>query len=194
MTSLPPAGVALLVLVRSILQTGLFIVGHDAMHRSLLPASPDWNDRIGRLALGLYAWLPWDACCRNHRRHHQAPGSSFDPDHHGDQRGAFGWYVRFMASYLNASQMGGLLGCWLFSLALIAPHLPNPPVQLLLFWVLPLLISSLQLFVVGTYLPHRQAATISPDRHHATSLDWPEFLSLLACFHFGYHWEHHQHP
>ena len=26
------------------------------------------------------------------------------------------------------------------------------------------------------------------------SLDWPAWLSLLACFHFGYHREHHDRP
>lgn len=192
---LSPAGMVTLILIRSVLQTGLFIVGHDAMHGSLLPASPLWNERIGRTALGLYAWLPWDACCRSHRLHHQAPGSRLDPDHHdGQERGPVRWYLRFMASYLTAAQMGALLGTWLLCLAVMGPFTPQAPGRLLLFWSLPLLISSLQLFLVGTYLPHRDAAAISADRHRAASLRWPELLSLLACFHFGYHWEHHQHP
>ena len=59
---------------------------------------------------------------------------------------------------------------------------------------LPLLLSSLQLFVVGTYLPHRSSRVRSRDRHQAASLAWPPALSLLACFHFGYHWEHHHNP
>jgi beta-carotene ketolase (CrtW type) len=61
----------------------------------------------------------------------------------------------------------------------------------LLFCTLPLMLSSLQLFVVGTYLPHRR----SSDRaQHIDSLGLPEWLSLLACYHFGYHLEHHQDP
>jgi beta-carotene ketolase (CrtW type) len=63
----------------------------------------------------------------------------------------------------------------------------------LLFCTVPLLISSLQLFLFGTYLPHRQqrwpACAAQP-----CSLDLPVWLSLLACFHFGYHREHHDHP
>ena len=57
--SLSPLALLSLILIRTVLQTGLFIVGHDAMHGSLLPAAPLWNERIGRLVLGLYAWLPW---------------------------------------------------------------------------------------------------------------------------------------
>jgi beta-carotene ketolase (CrtW type) len=66
-------------------------------------------------------------------------------------------------------------------------------VRVLLFTTLPLLLSSLQLFVFGTYLPHRVQR--HPKRHaHPISLDLPPWLSLLACFHFGYHREHHDNP
>ncbi len=184
-----------LVLIRAFLQTGLFIVAHDAMHGSLLPGARCWNDRIGRLALALYAWLPWERCCRNHRLHHESPGGSGDPDHHDvHQPGLLRWYLRFMASYLSPSQMGALLSSWLLTLLLMGPQSPHCLSSLMLFWILPLLLSSLQLFVIGTYLPHRQSAARSGDRHHAASLAWPEVLSFLACFHFGYHWEHHADP
>lgn len=184
-----------LILLRTMLQTGLFIVGHDAMHGSLLPGSPRWNDRLGRLSLWLYACLPWDSCRRNHRRHHEAPASRLDPDHHSSQRpGPLRWYLRFMASYLTPAQMGHLLGGWLLTLLLLQPDSIDPLARLLLFWTLPLLLSSLQLFVIGTYLPHRQSPERSGDRHRAASLAWPQTLSLFACYHFGYHWEHHRHP
>jgi beta-carotene ketolase (CrtW type) len=190
-----PAALLPLIWIRTFLQTGLFIVGHDAMHGSLLPASPLWNQRIGRVVLALYAWLPWEPSCRNHYSHHRAPGSPQDPDHQGGRsRGPLHWYRRFMASYLTPTQMAGLLSIWLISLALLHPFHPHPLANLLLFWTLPLVLSSLQLFVVGTYLPHRQGEGRSSDRHRAASLAWPEPLSLLACYHFGYHWEHHQHP
>jgi beta-carotene ketolase (CrtW type) len=184
-----------LILLRTVLQTGLFIIGHDAMHGSLLPGSPRWNDRLGRLSLWLYACLPWDSCRRNHRRHHQAPASRLDPDHHGSQRpGPLRWYRRFMGSYLTPAQMRNLLASWLLALLLLQPCTAHPLTRLLLFWTLPLLLSSLQLFVFGTYLPHRQAPGRSDDRHRAASLAWPRTLSLFACYHFGYHWEHHRHP
>jgi beta-carotene ketolase (CrtW type) len=197
----PPSAPALVAVVlvavalRVFLQTGLFIVAHDAMHGSLLPGAPRWNDRIGRLALGLYAALPWTVCRRHHRSHHQAPASPTDPDHHdGRHQSALAWYGRFMASYLTPGQMGRLLGAWLLCLALLAPHSVHALQRLLLFWTLPLLISSLQLFLIGTYLPHRASRSRTGDRHRAASLAWPTPLSLLACFHFGYHWEHHDSP
>lgn len=184
-----------LLFLRTFLQTGLFIVAHDAMHGSLLPSAPRWNDRIGRLALWLYACLPWESSRCNHRRHHQAPASPSDPDHHGGHRhGPLNWYIRFMASYLTPVQMGALLSGWLAVLLLLAPFTAHPVMRLLVFWTLPLLLSSLQLFVFGTYLPHRLAPGRSGDRHRAASLSWPEPLSLLACYHFGYHWEHHRNP
>ena len=193
--SLPPALLVLAVLSRAFLQTGLFIVAHDAMHGSLLPGSPGWNDRLGRLALGLYACLPWESCRRNHQRHHQAPASPLDPDHHdGQNRNLLAWYLRFMAKYLSPGQMAALLSGWLVCALLLNGLTPHPMANLLLFWILPLLLSSIQLFLFGTYLPHREGTVTAVDRHHARSLPLPAALSLLACYHFGYHWEHHEDP
>jgi beta-carotene ketolase (CrtW type) len=63
-----------------------------------------------------------------------------------------------------------------------------------IFWVLPLVLSSLQLFLFGTYLPHRGGDAGPSGRHAVRSLGYPHLLSLLACYHFGYHAEHHAHP
>ncbi len=191
-------GVVAAVLTRTLFHTGLFIVAHDAMHGLLLPRQPRWNNRLGALALTLYAGLPYGRCRQNHHLHHQRPATEQDPDFHGNRRsGALGWYVHFMAGYLNPRQMGVLLGGWAL-LALSAIGLRHGDwrlvvAQVLLGCTLPLLLSSLQLFVVGTYLPHRNQR--EPERAaEATSLAWPTWLSLLACYHFGYHREHHQQP
>ncbi len=66
--------------------------------------------------------------------------------------------------------------------------------NLLVFWVVPSITSTLQLFWFGTYLPHRSGRDRFDDRHHARSLDYPAWLSFLTCYHFGYHWEHHRWP
>jgi beta-carotene ketolase (CrtW type) len=183
-----PALLLLALVLRSLSQTGLFIVGHDAMHGLLLPAHPGWNHRLGALALALYGALPYQPCRANHLRHHGAPGTDRDPDFCAEgSTAAAAWYVRFLQGYLSAPQMLLLLSGW-GVLALLAT-----PAHVLLFCTLPLLFSSLQLFVVGTYLPHRQLPAPG-DPHQAISLDLPEWLSLLACFHFGYHWEHHAYP
>ena len=179
---------------RTLLQTGLFIVGHDAMHGVLLPERRRWNNRLGAVALALYAALPYQSCSRNHQRHHRFTASAEDPDFHGDPRaGALGWYRRFMAGYLSAGQMTQLLGGWAL-LAWVACSLHSAGwINVLLFCTLPLLLSSLQLFVFGTYLPHRRQR-LPHLRSQPDSLDLPPWLSLLACFHFGYHREHHDSP
>ncbi|MEY3928344.1 MAG: hypothetical protein RLZZ516_54 [Cyanobacteriota bacterium] len=188
----------LLVLLRTQLQTGLFIVAHDAMHRVLWPGRPCCNDAIGRIALALYAGLPFRFCRRQHQRHHRLPASGLDPDFPSDRRaGVLRWYGQFMAHYLSGRQMLRLVGAWTLLMLLIVFCTSVAPLlaacTVLQFATLPLLLSSLQLFVFGTYLPHRRQRW--PERHaHPASLDLPPWLSLLACFHFGYHREHHDHP
>ena len=194
LAELNPALVMVAILVRTFLHTGLFIIGHDAMHRVLVPSRPALNDRIGAVALGLYAALPYGSCLQNHHQHHQAPGGDQDPDVHGNRSApVWSWYARFMGGYLSYGQFAALLAGWGVVALGARWWLATSMVNVLLFCTLPLLLSSLQLFVVGTYLPHRNQTPAS-NPHQATSLDWPEWLSLLACYHFGYHLEHHEAP
>ncbi len=187
-----------LVLLRAQLQTGLFIVAHDAMHGLLVPGRTRWNNTMGALALLLYAGLPFSACLRQHQRHHRAPGSAQDPDFPNDlQAGALAWYRQFLARYLSQTQMLLLLASWALVLAITTAVAEVPLAiafwRVLLFVTLPLLLSSLQLFVFGTFLPHR-CQRRPEQRAHPISLNLPPWLSLLACFHFGYHREHHDNP
>jgi beta-carotene ketolase (CrtW type) len=55
-------------------------------------------------------------------------------------------------------------------------------------------LSSFQLFTFGTWLPHRNLKIPFADWHRARSNDYPAWLSFLTCYHFGYHWEHHEWP
>lgn len=115
-----PAAILLAIAVRTFLQTGLFILGHDAMHRTLVPGRPALNDGLGRLALLLYAGLPFGRCRRHHLRHHRSPGSARDPDFRLDSGdGALRWYVRFMGNYLSWNQLGLLLVTWISAAALL---------------------------------------------------------------------------
>ena len=182
------------VLARTALHTGLFITAHDAMHGVLMPGQSQWNDRVGMACLALYAGLPYQACRHNHHLHHSRTATEDDPDFHDDpQAGVIGWYVRFMAGYLSLSQMGRLLGFWSLLVVGISAINPMGWLNLLLFCTLPLLLSSGQLFVFGTYLPHRHQRGPGGQRQ-PESLGHPPWLSLLTCFHFGYHREHHDHP
>jgi beta-carotene/zeaxanthin 4-ketolase len=183
-----------LVLVRSQLHTGLFIIGHDAMHQVLWPTQPRLNDRLGALALLLYAGLAYGHCCSLHHRHHRLTATGADPDF-PDHRHAhlLSWYGQFMAGYLSRRQMTRLLSGWALLFCLLFPFNHSAGWLVLLFCTLPLLLSSWQLFLFGTYLPHRDQR--APEYgQHPLSLDLPVWLSLLACYHFGYHREHHDHP
>jgi beta-carotene ketolase (CrtW type) len=67
--------------------------------------------------------------------------------------------------------------------------------NLALFWGLPAILSALQLFVFGTWLPHRHTQSDGfADHHQARTIPMPWIASLLTCFHFGMHHEHHLTP
>jgi len=186
------------ILLRTQLQTGLFIVAHDAMHRLLWPGHVRLNDALGALALMLYAGLPYQACCRQHQCHHNHPATAQDPDFPRSQSSdVLVWFSQFLARYLSPRQMTALLAAWgllvLMTMAGARVTAPVAILRVLLFTTLPLLLSSLQLFFFGTYLPHRVQR--HPERNpHPISLNLPPWLSLLACYHFGYHREHHDNP
>lgn len=191
---LPWWGLTATILVRSQLQTGLFIIGHDAMHRTLWPSRRRLNDAVGIAALALYAALPYQICRKNHQLHHQAPATARDPDFPSALHpGILSWYRQFMAGYLSSAQMGALLCSWMLLAWTLRAITPTAVLNVLMFCTLPLLLSSVQLFIFGTYLPHR--AQRAPTRQpHPVSLDLPAWLSLITCFHFGYHREHHDNP
>ena len=177
------------------LHTGLFILAHDAMHHSLAPTHPLINQRIGRLFLWLYAGLHYETCKTNHRRHHLMPESESDPDScPTNNRFVLAWLYRFLRNYLNPAQLSRL-GLVLTILLLTTPtHQNHAYVNLCLTYLLPLLISTAQLFVVGIYLPHRKECRQNENKVSIRSLDFHPFASLLACYHFGYHLEYHNNP
>ena len=173
------------------LSVGLFIVAHDAMHGSLAPGRPGVNTTMGVLALGLYAGFRFHRLREAHGRHHAAPGTADDPDFHAPAPHRFApWFVAFFRSYFGWREFAVLtVAVWIAVLVLRAP-VPN----LLVFWALPALLSALQLFVFGTWLPHRAHGEAFADWHNARSNGFPSWLSLLTCFHFGRHHEHHLQP
>lgn len=180
----------LLVVALCWLDVGLFIIAHDAMHGSLAPGRPRTNSWFGRIALALYAAFRFDRLKRLHMAHHEAPGSSRDPDFSSTHPTRFWpWYGAFMRRYFGFSEF--LLLCPpVAAYLLIGARFEN----ILLFWALPALLSSLQLFYFGTFLPHRHSGQPFADRHNARTNEFSGLVSLLTCFHFGYHHEHHLAP
>jgi beta-carotene ketolase (CrtW type) len=192
--SLEGAGLLLavpLVLALTWLSVGLFIVAHDAMHGSLAPGWPAVNRWVGRVSLLLYAGFWMDRLQPKHFDHHRHVGTERDPDFSVDHPTRFWpWYLSFMRRYFGWREALILTALvWSYVLLLGAP-LGN----LLLFWALPSIASSVQLFYFGTYLPHRHDEDEFADEHRARSNEYGWLASLLTCFHFGYHREHHLSP
>ncbi len=196
--------ILLAILGRTFIQTGLFIVAHDAIHGVVVPDCLQLNHAIGRLAVTLYAFLSYHQLSLNHYQHHLYAGQlGKDPDFHEDLSGNWlVWYLKFMQGYLNIRQvviqffgMGSA-----FIVLIFGCHFS--PIDLCLFWVIPILLSTVQLFFFGTYLPHRSVNLTAnfPNRinlehfHQVNSSNYPPLLSALTCYHFGYHWEHHEYP
>lgn len=185
-----PLGIALMALL-TWLYVGLFIVAHDCMHGSLVPLRPVWNRWVGRLCLFLYAGFSFDFMNRKHHLHHRHAGTADDPDFHDQEPHAFwAWYWKFFSEYFSGREIIVIaVGVWAYILLLGAP-LEN----VLLFWSVPAIVSSVQLFTFGTYLPHKPGDPAFADRHNSRTNHYPWWLSLLTCFHFGYHHEHHAVP
>lgn len=179
------------VLLQTFLYTGMFITAHDAIHGSVFTRRHRLNAGIGAFCLFVYALFSYRNVREKHFDHHRFPGSLKDPDFHDGKNCSFAqWYFTFMRRYITWRQLIGM--ALVFN---ILHHLVHLAVgNLLLFWVLPSLLSTLQLFYFGTYLPHRRPTGGYTNRHHAVSSSLGVFWSFIACWHFGYHWEHHEYP
>jgi len=175
------------ILLQAYLYTGLFITGHDAMHRTVSP-NRKLNMGIGYLAVFLFAGMSYRRLVKNHMDHHMYPASEKDPDYNSGSQNFFAWWFRFMLRYTTIWQiliMAGLfnlLGLWFSN------------ERLLVFWVLPAFLSTFQLFFFGTWVPHRRPHTEIMGKHRARSLRKNHLWAMLSCYFFGYHNEHHLSP
>ncbi|WP_235525843.1 fatty acid desaturase [Sphingomonas sp. Leaf34] len=180
-----------LVVLQTWLSTGLFIVAHDAMHGALAPDHPQLNRVIGATCLSLYACLSYAALLPRHHLHHKETGRAGDPDFHGGDPSLRGWFLQFFKTYYSHGQIIRITVVALLYILLLGAPLGN----IVIFWALPALGAVAQLFVFGTWLPHREREVPFADAHRAHSIDVGPLLSLLTCFHFGgYHHEHHLSP
>ncbi|MGE7204970.1 fatty acid desaturase [Sphingomonas sp. NPDC019816] len=189
LATIPLAIVA--IVVQTWLSTGLFIVAHDSMHGALAPTHPRLNRAIGAICLSLYACLSYATLLPQHHRHHENTGRAGDPDFHGGDPRLAAWFVQFFRTYYSHGQILRITLVALAYTLLFGAPLGN----IVLFWAVPALGAVAQLFIFGTWLPHRERPVPFADRHRAHSLSLGPILSLLTCFHFGgYHHEHHLFP
>jgi beta-carotene/zeaxanthin 4-ketolase len=183
--------VGLVVPLQTWLSVGLFIVAHDAMHGSLAPFQPRLNRAIGRGALALFASLSYDRMLPKHHAHHRHAGTDDDPDFDAAHPSAFlPWFAAFARRHVGWRELAAqTIFVWIYIYGFGVAW-----GNLLLFWALPALLATVQLFYFGTYRPHRHDADPFTDRHRTRSETFPTWLSVLTCYNFGYHHEHHDAP
>ncbi len=180
-----------LIVLQTFLYTGLFITAHDAMHGAVFPSNLKINNFIGALSVGLYALFSYEKLQKKHWLHHHNPASELDPDFHNSKhKNFFAWYFNFMLRYWSWTRLLSLMA--LYNVILFTLHIPEK--NLTLFWVIPSILSSVQLFYFGTFTPHKEPSGGYKNIHCAQTNPLPTWLSFITCYHFGYHYEHHEHP
>ncbi len=167
------------------LYTGIFITAHDAIHGVVMPGNKRLNYWIGFLSASIFAYNNYEKLSRKHHLHHAQVVSDEDPDYYN---GSFvRWYLKFAFEYVTVWQILLMAGTYnLLKLVL-------PMENLLLFWAAPAILSTLQLFYFGTYLPHRGQHD-ETDRFKSRSQQLNHFVAFFSCYFFGYHHEHHAYP
>lgn len=174
----------LLFLIQTHLYTGLFITAHDAMH-GVVAKNKQVNTLFGRLCTVLFAFNFYDNLLKKHHEHHRYVGTEKDPDYYA---GSFWpWYISFAKQYVNIWQI--VLIAILFNVLILFFSEPN----VLVYWALPSIASTFQLFYFGTYLPHRGAENLT-NIHKSRSQKQHHLWAFLSCYFFGYHYEHHARP
>lgn len=173
-----------LILIQTHLFTGLFITAHDAMHGTA-SFNKTINSIIGTICLWSFAANRWSVLLPKHHLHHKHVGTAKDPDF--APKPFWLWYFKFLKEYISWQQI--LLIAVLFNIAQVWINQSN----LIFFYVIPSVLSTLQLFYFGTYLPHRGEHQ-AHNHHKARSQPKNHLWAFISCYFFGYHYEHHDLP
>jgi beta-carotene ketolase (CrtW type) len=174
----------LLFLLQTHLYTGLFITAHDSMH-GIVSKNRYINEWIGRICTTLFAFNFYSNLYKKHHLHHRFVATEKDPDYHTG--GFWAWYLKFALEYVNFWQI--LMMAITYNLLKL--YLPTE--NLIVYWMLPSIVSTFQLFYFGTYLPHKGEHE-KENIHKARSQKKNHFWAFMTCYFFGYHYEHHASP
>lgn len=175
------------VLIQGFLYTGLFITGHDAMHKTVARGIKT-NKFFGYLTCFLFAGLSFNRLLKNHKLHHKYPASEEDPDYSTKSQNFFYWFLLFMKRYVTITQL--VIMAITFNLLKFL----FSDISLIVFWVIPAFLGTFQLFYFGTYVPHKVPHTEEMMPHKARTQKGNLVLGFLSCYYFGYHYEHHESP
>tara|TARA_R110002012_G_scaffold286864_2_gene478726 strand:- start:50532 stop:51302 length:771 start_codon:yes stop_codon:yes gene_type:complete len=171
------------ILIQMHLYTGLFITSHDAMH-GLVSSNKKLNKAVGWISALLFSYNFYGRLFPKHHEHHRFVATDQDPDYH-DSDNFFAWYFSFIKQYVTIWQI--ILMAITFNLLKLFIPVDN----LILFWMLPAVLSTFQLFYFGTYLPHKGE---NENKHHSNTQAKNHLWAFLTCYFFGYHYEHHDSP
>jgi len=175
-----------LVLLLTQLFTGVFITAHDAIHGVVYPANKKFNRVIGVFCASVFAFNSYDLMYANHHAHHKNTLGNDDPDFHYSRK-FIPWFISFIRHYIGWKPL--LLTAIFFNVMMLI--VKTEVANLLLFYVLPMLISTVQLFYFGTFQPH---SGIHNNKHKSGTQDKNHLRAFLSCYFFGYHYEHHDNP
>jgi beta-carotene ketolase (CrtW type) len=175
------------IAIQTYLFTGLFITAHDAMH-GLVTSNRIVNTIVGQSATWLFAALSYSQLNRKHQLHHKFPGEAADPDYSTESQNFWRWWFSFLKNYVSWWQI--ITMAIIFNVLQIWANQFN----LVLFWVIPSILATFQLFYFGTYRPHRLPHIESMKPHNARSQNGSHWGAMLSCYFFGYHYEHHESP
>lgn len=175
----------LAIVIQTHLYTGLFITAHDAMHGSV-SKNRKVNYLVGWISSLLFAFNFYDRLLIKHHEHHKFVATDKDPDYHESGK-LWLWYWSFIKRYVTIKQL------ILVTITLQLLRLVFPLENLILFWVLPSIVSTFQLFYFGTYIPHKKGDE-NNNKHKSRTLKKNHFWAFVSCYFFGYHYEHHDKP
>lgn len=173
----------LLCLVPAHLYTGLFITAHESWHGNI-SRNKTLNRIVGMLACTLFAYNSYYKIQAGHHRHHSDPTSDHDPEF-SQSRKFFPWLFSFTFHYLTI---------WQFVLMAITTTVMLeffPTGNIILYYLAPTFLATIQLFYFGTYLPHRGEYD---NKHQSGTQKKNHVWAFISCYFFGYHYEHHYSP
>ncbi len=176
------------ILLQTYLYTGLFITGHDAMHGNI-SSRKSVNALFGYVSVFLFAGMSYKRLRKNHGLHHKYSASEGDPDFYVHSQNFLKWWAVFMWRYLTITQL--VIMAVVYNILL---YLGFSEIKALIFWALPAIMGTLQLFYAGVYWPHRLPHTPEMGKHKARTQHKNHLWAMISCYFFGYHSEHHDNP
>ena len=165
----------LFIYIQTHLYTGIFITSHDAMHGSV-SKNRKVNYVIGYITSFLFAFNSYDALIVKHHEHHRFVATDKDPDYH-DSGKFWLWYWNFLKRYITVRQL------ILITVSLQLLWLIFPLENLILFWSLPSILSTFQLFYFGTFIPHNDGHE-HDNKHKSRTLEKNHLLAFFSCYFF----------